>query len=256
MAEDSPKEESKDNLKFFKKAKDQTQKPAEAQQHTEQEAKEETPARAAEPAPEAAPEATPEATPEAPKEPVEDAPKAREPRVPLSTLLAPTVALAIRTLVILAIIVADAFAAYMLVTKGLAPKLAQAQVVRATADQMKPEEPEEEEPAQSAGAMTHEVGTIWPVEDIVVNPSGTAGTRYLCTTVALEAAGTAVAGELAEREAQIRDVLIEILGKRTVDDLSDLQTREIIRAEILDSVNGLLSSGEVVGVYFSNFVLQ
>jgi flagellar FliL protein len=249
MAEDSPKEESKDNLKFFKKAKDQTEKPSRAEEDTEQEPEEEE-------VPAASAESTPETAPDIPEHPVDTPRKVKRPGTPLSTLLAPTVALAVRTLVILAIIVADAYAAYMLVTRSLAPRLAQAQVIHATADQMAPEEPPEAEPVQSAKSTPGAIGNIWPVEDIVVNPSGTAGTRYLCTTVALESVKPSVADELVEREAQIRDLLIEILGKRTVDDLSDLQIREKIREEIMGSVNELLTSGEVVGVYFSNFVLQ
>ena len=65
-----------------------------------------------------------------------------------------------------------------------------------------------------------------------------------------------VADEIAEREPQIRDILIEILSKRTVEEISVLSAREELRAEIKTAVNHLLVSGEVVGVYLSNFVLQ
>jgi flagellar FliL protein len=94
------------------------------------------------------------------------------------------------------------------------------------------------------------------ITDLVVNPAGTDGTRYLCTTVALETIDPKVSEEIKSREAQIRDVLIEILGRRTTSELADLGTRDALREEIRASVNGLLGDDAVVGVYFSNFVLQ
>jgi len=172
-------------------------------------------------------------------------------------MVAPTLALAVRTLVILAIILADAYAVYFLVVKGIAPRMAEAQVIRAAQEADAVEEPAAEtEEVHAEGESVAGVGSITPIEDIVVNPAGSGGTRYLCTTVALESTESMVADEVAEREPQIRDTLIEILSKRTVEDLSTLSVREELRGEIKIAVNDLLVSGEVVGVYLSNFVLQ
>jgi flagellar FliL protein len=243
MAEDSPKEESKDKLRFFKRAKGSSDKTEPEQADAKADADEATPKIPAEG------ETVTVAT-EA-KVPV------RHPSPPLSTILTPTLALAVRTLVILAIIVADAYAAYFLVVRGLAPRLAYGHVVRASMPQV----PESEEPAEAVEAQSQEfegsrVGMITAIEDIVVNPLGSGGTRYLCTTVAFESIDPQVSDEVTEREAQIRDIMIEILGGRTVEDLASLEDRETIREEIKVAVNDLLSSGEVIGVYFSNFVLQ
>jgi flagellar basal body-associated protein FliL len=248
MAEESAKEGSKDKLKFFKKAKSSSDDSAvtvadgkedvkEAPVETEKEPKVEHSAVSGD------------------EERVEK--RSDTPRTPLMPLLAPTLALAVRTLVILAIIVAEAYAAYFLVVRGIAPRMAEGQVVRAAQEADAVEEPAatKEVHAEDEKAAPG-VGSITPIEDIVVNPAGSGGTRYLCTTVALESAKPAVAEEVAEREPQIRDALIEILSKRTVEDLSALSTREELRAEIKTAVNDLLVTGEVVGVYLSNFVLQ
>jgi len=239
MAEEKAREESKDNLKFFKKAKASTEEAVQVED-APQEAQE--PEAASQPA---------EVEDKAEAQKVVEPPK--EPSVPLKVLLAPTIALAIRTLVILAIIVADAFAAYYLVARALAPRLLEARVVNAMRQAEEPAAPAEQ-PTETAQPPT--VGTITPIEDVVVNPSGTSGTRYLCTTVALEAVDPTVVEEIQGREPQIRDLLIEILGQRTVEELSDLETRENLREEIKTAVNDLLVSGEITGVYFANFVLQ
>jgi flagellar FliL protein len=247
MAEDSAKEESKDNLKFFKNAKGQSEDPAEA--------KDEVKKSDEKPVDRASSDAEGTVAQPAGK-PAEVVPKVKRERTGIMPLLAPSIALAIRTLVILAIIVADAYAAYFLVVKGIAPRMAEARAMQARAEMMKPEQPREVREVATEKEQLPLVGTITPVEDIVVNPSGTSGTRYLCTTVALEAIEPGVAVEIGEREPQIRDLLIEILGKRTVDDLSSLETRENLRGEIKEAINELLASGDVIGVYFSNFVLQ
>lgn len=173
--------------------------------------------------------------------------------VPLKVILMPTAALAVRTLLILAIILADAFAAYYIVAKALAPRLIEARVVRMMREA---EEPKEQPSGKSKQPSKPVVGSIMPIADVIVNPLATSGTRYLCTTIALEALDPVVTEEIKTREPQIRDMLIEILSRRTVEELSDLSVREQIREEIKTNINGLLQAGQVTGVYFSNFVLQ
>jgi flagellar protein FliL len=177
------------------------------------------------------------------------------PKVRIPSALRPGLGLAGRALVILAIIVVDACAAF-LVVKAIAPILVASRVKHATASVSAVAEPKPAAEAKGASGQQSTVGTIDQISDLVVNPAGTDGTRYLCTTVALESIDPKVSEEIKSREAQIRDVLIEILGKRSINELADLGTRNALREEIRAAVNGLLPSGEVVGVYFSNFVLQ
>jgi len=247
MAEDSAKEGSKDKLKFFKQANGGSDETAVTVAEAKEDRKDARAAADQEPKVE-------QNAPEAERAQVEAPPNGA--RAPLMPTLAPTLALAVRTLVILAIIVADAYAAYFLVVNGIAPRIAEAHVVNTAREASAEKEAEATEEVRVGDKGGTGVGSITPIEDIVVNPAGSAGTRYLCTTVALQSTGTVVADEVAEREPQIRDILIEILSERTVEDLSALATRDELRAEIKAAVNDLLVSGEVVGVYLSNFVLQ
>jgi len=253
MAEDSAKEGSKEKLKFFKEANGSSNDSAVTVAEAKEDPKGEAPVAA-----EKEPKVEQSKVEQNDVEKSEARPDTRAdaPKTPLMPMIAPTLALAVRTLVILAIIFADAYAAYFLVVKGIAPRMAEAQVVRAAREASAEEEAAAKEEVHADGTAGTGVGTITPIEDIVVNPAGTGGTRYLCTTVALESIEPAVADEVAEREPQIRDALIEILSKRTVEDLTILSAREELRTEIEIAVNGLLVSGEVVGVYLSNFVLQ
>jgi len=186
---------------------------------------------------------------------------------------APTIAFAIRALVILAIISASAIAAYFLVSNLIGPMMADTRVAevkkeieKITAQQGSGVAHREYQGGQKQAESGHKSKdnksgghgeSAWTdISDLVVNPAETDGTRYVCTTVSLESASPQIAEEIKQRESQIRDALIKILGKRTVTELSSLTVRERIREEIKESVNDLLSGGEVEGVYFSNFVLQ
>lgn len=100
------------------------------------------------------------------------------------------------------------------------------------------------------------VGTIYVIEDLVVNPAGSAGMRYVCTSVGLESIDPAVMLEVEARDAQIKDRLIRIFGSKTVPELVDVQSRETIREEIKLSIEELLPAEGLDAVYFVNFVLQ
>lgn len=105
--------------------------------------------------------------------------------------------------------------------------------------------------AQKSGASElHEVGNM------VVNPAGSGGSRFLMITVSLEVTPPGVTETLSENDARIRDLLNRVLGSRTVAELSDIDRRDEIKAEIRTSINETLDDGRVKAVYTPQYVLQ
>jgi len=280
MARDSESSESKSKLKFFKNAKAQNEppvpegaEPTVAAAQTAVATELEQPA-VAEAKAEVAKQETGEAKQPEPEQ--SEAPAAaRRPgkrahvKVNLGGVFASSVALGVRALVILAIISVGAIAAAFVVAKVIGPIVAKAQVaeVRKQIEQITvtaggaPGKTE----AKSGGGHKAKgghggghggAGAATEIADLVVNPAGSEGMRYLCVSVSLEASSEAASSELAGRQSQVRDALIGILGARTVTELSNVETRDHLREEIRQSISGLLSQGEVEAVYFSNFVLQ
>jgi len=265
MAGDPEKSKAKLRLKFFKHAKAQPEeKAAEVEQPAADVAADAATDNQAETRSQGGPEAGAQVAAQEGAEPS---------RRSVGATFAPALALAARALVVLAIVSASAIAAYFLVGKVIGPMMVDSRLAEvkkeieritpqqgsAVADkesqggQKKAESGHKSKDGKSGG---HGESSWSDIADLVVNPAETDGTRYVCATVSLESSSPAVAEEIKQRESQIRDALIKILGKRTVTELSSLTARERIREEIQYSVNGLLSSGEVEGVYFSNFVLQ
>jgi flagellar protein FliL len=158
-----------------------------------------------------------------------------------------------------AVIVVLMAAAYFVTLKVIKPMVAggKGQPTAQKADEPKADEGEKsktkhgEEKSAEGGA-----GSIYLIENIVVNPAGTEGRRFLSASVGFEMATGAGSQLLTEREAVVRDALITILSAQTVPDLSDYKRREQLRQLIKLRMEKLLQTKEIAAVYFTEFVLQ
>ncbi len=115
------------------------------------------------------------------------------------------------------------------------------------------------EAADSAGVQDGEgteKGEIYMVKELLVNPTGTSGTRYLSANLGLEVSNPETVTKLEEQDLQIRDLLITILSSRTVDQLTDAAERERMRTEIAERLNTLMAPAQITAVYFVDYVLQ
>lgn len=112
--------------------------------------------------------------------------------------------------------------------------------------------------AEGEGETEPEVeeAQIFVVKDLIVNPAGTNGTRFLLTTVGYEVGTAQVKTELEKKEVLIRDMLNTVLGSRGLEQLGDLKQKELLRAEIAEKTNALLKEGKLKNVYFSKFIIQ
>jgi flagellar FliL protein len=158
-------------------------------------------------------------------------------------------------LIIVGIVGVMAVAAFFLTTHVIKPALAP-EGVAAGAGEDGAKGKKERSKKESSDEGEETPGEVYLVSDLLVNPTGTGGTRYLSATVGLEVDAPEVAAELAERDIQVRDVLISILSARSVEQLTDFQARERMRREIKQRLCKLLGSEALSAVYFVDYVLQ
>jgi flagellar FliL protein len=119
------------------------------------------------------------------------------------------------------------------------------------------DEPKEEHESEGEGEHGGGEGSsIYTIKDLVVNPSGTAGSRYLSASIAFQLGSPEEAAKFEQLEPIIRDALITILSSKTVAQLTDSREKEIARVQIKNRVAQLLKNSELAGVYYSDFVLQ
>jgi len=136
---------------------------------------------------------------------------------------------------------------YFVITKVLAPSPVQSAEQAAAATKGHGSE------AENGAAVE---ASIYIVKDIIVNPAGTNGTRFLLTTVGFEVTTPEAKKELEAKDVQVRDVLNTVLTGKDLVTLSMVEQREPLRQEIAKKVGGLLRSGDLTNVYFSKFIIQ
>jgi len=99
-------------------------------------------------------------------------------------------------------------------------------------------------------------GSFYEVENMIINPAQSQGSRYLMINVGFESDQETVLTELEEKEVVVRDRVIKMLGEFTVPELSDIDRRAFLKDTLLSSVNAVLKDGEVRRLYFTQYVLQ
>lgn len=109
-------------------------------------------------------------------------------------------------------------------------------------------------PAPKAEAVVASV--THAIENLVLNPAGSNGTRFLMVTASFELKDGGAETFMKEHEAEVRDRILALLGEKTVDELSDISQRDKIKKEVLDVVSPLFPPKSVYKVFFSQFVIQ
>jgi flagellar FliL protein len=110
--------------------------------------------------------------------------------------------------------------------------------------------------AEPAADVKEEAAQVLVIKDLIINPAGTNGTRFLLTTVGLEVPTAEIKAELEQKEIQTRDILNSVLTSKGLEELTIPQFKETLRKEILEKVNANLKTGKVRNVYFSKFIIQ
>jgi flagellar protein FliL len=94
------------------------------------------------------------------------------------------------------------------------------------------------------------------LENLVLNPAGSGGTRFLMVTAAFELKDAAGEQLMKDHEAEIRDRILALLGQKTVEELTEPSQRDLIKKQVLDAVTPVFPKGVVLKVFFPQFVIQ
>jgi flagellar FliL protein len=100
------------------------------------------------------------------------------------------------------------------------------------------------------------VGPMIAMDDFIVNILDAEETRYLKASMTLELGSPESVAEVEERKAQVRDAILLYLSSKTFDEIRDLQGKLQLRADLIGRINGLLNTGKVKTIYFTDFVVQ
>ena len=121
--------------------------------------------------------------------------------------------------------------------------------------------------AGSSGSVSYEstppeVGTevnLGPMVDIrefIVNIISDDNSHYLRISLTIELSNQAAYDEMEMRMPQIRDAILMLASNKTFEELYDVHGKKQLKAELLIELNEMLTKGEAVAVYFTDFVVQ
>jgi flagellar FliL protein len=100
------------------------------------------------------------------------------------------------------------------------------------------------------------IGMLWPMEPFIVNLRDNNGERYLKVVLQLEVSQPAVVSELELLKPKLRDSTLDLLGAKSYQELQDLSGKQKLRDDIMIRLNSFLTSGKIVRIYFTEFVIQ
>jgi flagellar protein FliL len=114
-------------------------------------------------------------------------------------------------------------------------------------------------PAAHAAEAEEEEGhgpSIYTMDDVVLNPAGTEGQRFLIARVALQGSGETFVENMTARDAEVRDVVVRLLGTKTVMELADAGRREAVKKELQGALAARFPKAGIRAVLFPQFVIQ
>jgi flagellar protein FliL len=94
------------------------------------------------------------------------------------------------------------------------------------------------------------------IDNLVLNPAGSGGTRFLLASVGLQTTSAAANDIVNKREVEARDVVLSVLGGKHVEDLAEISHREKLKVELMSALDSLFGPGIVRKIYFPQFVIQ
>jgi len=100
-----------------------------------------------------------------------------------------------------------------------------------------------------------DIGPIHTLDTFIVNLIGQ-GRSYLKTRIELELDSENTAVEINKRLPQLRDKILTTLSSKSFEDISTLEGKYQLRAELIASLNQYLITGKVTNIYFTDFIVQ
>ncbi len=100
--------------------------------------------------------------------------------------------------------------------------------------------------------------SIFGLEDFRINTADVDESHFVRMKLSLGYKGEnkKLATELPQRTQQIRDIIINLLNSKEKQDIDEQIEKERLKEEIKKAINNVLTSGEVEGVYYDEFVIS
>lgn len=114
-------------------------------------------------------------------------------------------------------------------------------------------EDEESGKGEGSGAAATRLVTL---DNIIVNPAGSQGSRFLMTSVAIATEDAKLEGALRDRQVELRDRITTVLEVMTMQQLTAAGARDTVKTRIQSMVVQMLGGRPKLKVFIPQFVIQ
>jgi flagellar protein FliL len=97
---------------------------------------------------------------------------------------------------------------------------------------------------------------IYTIDDILVNPAGTNGKRFLLTSIGLDLRSEDEKKLLQSREAIVKDLIISTISAKSLDQLSEVAYRDSLKEELMAKVREIIPGVNINNVYLTKYIIQ
>ena len=97
---------------------------------------------------------------------------------------------------------------------------------------------------------------MFHLDPFIVNLAKSGGNRFLKMTVSLEMSSPKVRLGLKKNIQKITDSILLLLSAKVFEDVYSVQGKFTLKGEITTRVNQFLTTGQVKGAYFTEFIIQ
>lgn len=122
------------------------------------------------------------------------------------------------------------------------------------------EEPKKKDPGEGVPVPELDnaasIGPMINISEFIVNIISADGNHYVKSALTLELTNQAAKDEITKRMPQIRDAILLLVGNKTFEELQDLEGKKQLKAEIMSKINGILQTGKIKAIFFTEFVVQ
>jgi flagellar protein FliL len=155
-----------------------------------------------------------------------------------------------------------AIIAVMTVVGGLAgtmvvgPMVVAARAKPPVSEGLDPDAEPKPEGAEGEPTAAGEEGPMFRIDNLIVNPAGSQGTRFLMVSIAVATPDAKVEALLRAREPAVRDAVISLLEKQTMQRLAEPGFRDSLKVSLADTISVIAGSASRLAVFLPQFVIQ
>ncbi|NOX18255.1 MAG: flagellar basal body protein FliL [Chlorobi bacterium] len=114
----------------------------------------------------------------------------------------------------------------------------------------------EEMPADEGEGKSVNGEFIYPVTDIIVNPAGTDGERYVMMELGVDVGSEEELKSLETKGIILKDIVITKLSSKTLDEIMKPDFREKFKNEVIEAAKEKLKDIKINTIYYSKFVIN